>query len=448
MSGLDELKREALREALRGAVARPRPIHIYSLELHDAQSKVLKESGRFNVLACGRRWGKTTLGVLLVCKALKDGKKVAWGAPLYKYLADPYRTLTNLLHGHIKRSVQDRTIELVNGGRIDFWTLDDQDAGRGLAYHLWVVDEAAMIKGLEAIVQKAIGPTLTDYRGGLWLLSTPRGQSNAFARFYQKGVRKEASWRSWSMPTLTNTTLEGLDEEVAQAKASLPPAVFAQEYEADFTRPAGAVYDCFDNRLETKETGSTNVVAPFEIPGDTTLGIDFGSANTAIVSIKEHKGIYYVVGSYHAAGDDPKKHIERSREKFGKEKHAFGGSNSEDEWRKRWRADGMYIRKPSVTGPGSVSVRISTLYQLFREKKLKVFSTCQPLIDEILAMTYKLDGDDHILDVVEDQNIFHRQDALGYAMVSISSTGIKRLGGRFDKPDISEKDIYPLPVSR
>src|SRR5437899_28594 len=59
---------------------------------HPAQAKIIHECKRFNVVCCGRRWGKTVLGMdRLIHPALK-GKPVAWFAPNYRQLANAWRS--------------------------------------------------------------------------------------------------------------------------------------------------------------------------------------------------------------------------------------------------------------------------------------------------------------------------------------------------------------------
>jgi hypothetical protein len=61
------------------------------------------------------------------------------------------------------KNEQEKRLELISGGVIDFWSLDNPDAGRGRKYALVVIDEAAMIPGLEEAWQQSIRPTLTDH---------------------------------------------------------------------------------------------------------------------------------------------------------------------------------------------------------------------------------------------------------------------------------------------
>ena len=68
-------------------------------------------------------------------------------------------------------SMGSSVIRLKNGGRLDFWTLGNEIAGRSRRYRRVVIDEAAFAKNgdnkvdgsMMEIWEKAIKPTLFDY---------------------------------------------------------------------------------------------------------------------------------------------------------------------------------------------------------------------------------------------------------------------------------------------
>jgi phage terminase large subunit-like protein len=198
---------------------------------------------RFNVLACGRRFGKTVYGEHRLVPPMLAGHPVAWFAPRFKYLNEVWRDFRRtLLPVTSHKNEQERRIELITGGSIDFWSLEDPDSGRGRKYKRVVIDEAAKAKNLEAAWQEAIRPTLTDLEGDADLLSTPKGR-NFFWKAYVKGLDPlEPEWACWRMPTLANPFINPL--EIEAARRQLPARVFAQEYEAEFLEDAGGVFRC------------------------------------------------------------------------------------------------------------------------------------------------------------------------------------------------------------
>lgn len=192
-------------------------------------------------MCCGRRFGKTLLCRNLLMDSALAGKPVAWFAPTYKSLLPAYREMVSLLANiTARKSDQERRIELITGGVLEFWSLDDPDGCRGRAYARIVIDEAASVVHLERAWNEVIRPTLTDYQGDAWFPSTPRGL-NFFHTLYQRGQDpSEADWASWQMPTTANPHIAA--SEVEAARRELPAIVFAQEYLAQFIPDGAGVF--------------------------------------------------------------------------------------------------------------------------------------------------------------------------------------------------------------
>ena len=204
---------------------------------HKAQRQVLNEAKRFNVLACGRRWGKTTLGLDIIIRSALAGHPVAWFAPHYKSLLDVWRQATLTLGPLItKKNASERRIELINGGVIEFWSLEDVDVARGRKYKAVVIDEAAMIRHLKDAWTAAIRPTLADLEGRAWFLSTPKGR-NFFWQLYRK---EGAEWMRWQMSTFSNPVIS--PDEIGAMKEDLPERIYLQEIEAQFVEDGGGVF--------------------------------------------------------------------------------------------------------------------------------------------------------------------------------------------------------------
>jgi hypothetical protein len=198
---------------------------------HPTQQKVLNERKRFNVLACGRRWGKSALAVNLLAETAIDGFPAGYFCPTYKLLDGTFRECMIALEPIISRSNEHNFIELITGGKIDFWTLENELAGRSRKYKRDVIDEAAFSKDLWKRWTEAIRATLTDYKGDAWFLSTPKGK-NDFNKLFMRGKTGEDNWMSWQMPTTSNPYIDPL--EVADAQKDLPALAFSQEYLAEF----------------------------------------------------------------------------------------------------------------------------------------------------------------------------------------------------------------------
>lgn len=215
--------------------------------LHTGQRKILRNAKRFNTVACGRRFGKTTLGLAIAYSgapgspgALRDGLDVGWFAHGYKLLDEAWRQSLLFLKPLIKRTdKQQRRIELTTGGAFDFWTLENIDAGRGRKYGIAIVDEAGLSRTLEETWTAAIRATLTDKKGGAWFLGTPKGR-NYFWQLSQRAIAKPDMWAHHTAPSAANPHID--PDEIEQAREDMPESIFQQEYLAAFLESGGGVF--------------------------------------------------------------------------------------------------------------------------------------------------------------------------------------------------------------
>jgi predicted phage terminase large subunit-like protein len=256
---------------------------------HPAQQRLLDSQRRFNVACLGRRFGKTALGVRLLVETALSGRPAAWYAPIYKDLSEVWRETVRTVRAVTKRkSEQEKYIQLITGGSIDFWTLDDPDSGRGRKYQRVIIDEAAKARHLQQAWEQTIRPTLTDYKGGAWFLSTPKGR-NFFSKLHGRAAWNPDEWAAWQMPTTDNPYID--PAEVEAARAELPELVFRQEYLAEFLDFAGAVVKRDHLRYATPPPGLT-VTMGVDLAISTKTGADY----TAAVALgRAQDGTLYVL---------------------------------------------------------------------------------------------------------------------------------------------------------
>jgi len=206
--------------------------------LHSGQREVLRllDTHRFVVVSAGRRFGKTLLSCLWLAMmpgGAIQGRPVAFFAPTYKLLSEVWADVERTLRPIIKKSNKtEGRIELITKGVIDFWTLEDKDAGRGRKYHRVVLDECAHARYLRDAWERAISPTLTDFKGRALFISTPNGL-NEFHALFQRGWDEQATdWASFHAPSTSNPHID--PAEIERARTDLPELVYAQEYLAEF----------------------------------------------------------------------------------------------------------------------------------------------------------------------------------------------------------------------
>ena len=197
---------------------------------HPAQWTVLNSVARFRVLMCGRRFGKSLIAqAISLSQSGMKSDTVAYVTPTYQ-LAKIFfdEILSNLPKDIYTCNRSDLLINFESGGSIRFFTGERLDAMRGLKFHLVIIDEASYIPNLQDGWNNSIRPTLTDYKGKAIFLSTPKGR-NFFYSLFMK--HDEPEWESFKFTTYDNPYID--PAEIDAAKASLPHAVFEQEYMAN-----------------------------------------------------------------------------------------------------------------------------------------------------------------------------------------------------------------------
>ncbi|MDN7445904.1 hypothetical protein FEP95_04771 [Burkholderia multivorans] len=250
-------------------------------ELHAKQAEIgraFNESRRV-VIRCGRRFGKTTLLERCASKWSYNGLKVGWFGPTYKLNLPTYKRILRTVQPVVySKSKIDQVIELNSGGCIEFWTLQDEDAGRSRFYDRVIIDEGSLVpKGLRSIWEQAIAPTLLDRKGHAIMAGTPKGiDPENF--FYEACTDKTLGWREFHAPTASNPMLD--PEAVARLKDEYPALVYQQEYLADFVDWNGAAFFSEESLLVDGE--------PVDYP--TRCDQVFAVVDTALKDGLEHDG--------------------------------------------------------------------------------------------------------------------------------------------------------------
>ena len=153
-------------------------------------------------------------------------------------------------------------IRLWNGGRIDFWSLENPIGGRGRRYRRIVIDEAAFTKdgdnrsdnSMMALWEKGIKPTLFDYGGEVLVCSNSAGR-NPDNFFYNICTDPQYGFHEFHATTMDNPLLpkragnESVEDWLARRARFLEdlhndndPLVYAQEYLAEFVDWSGVAF--------------------------------------------------------------------------------------------------------------------------------------------------------------------------------------------------------------
>lgn len=160
-----------------------------------------------------------------------------------------------ILHPIIRRKDEQlKQIKLITGGQIDFWSMEDPNNGRGFSYHRVIIDEGEKARHLKEAWNQVIRPTLTDYIGDAWILSTPQFGQTYFKELSQNKFKKGfEDWNSWTRTSYDNPFL--LRSEIDAARAQLDDLTFRCEFLAEDVDIVGRPFAyAFD---ESKHVGTT-----------------------------------------------------------------------------------------------------------------------------------------------------------------------------------------------
>jgi hypothetical protein len=261
--------------------------------LHPGQIEAFMMPARFRALRCGRRWGKTSFLKTIACDFAAKGADVGWFVPNYRYASEAYNENEVTLDPAVRSSSRNLgIIRTTSGGRIEIWTLEDEKAGRSRHYHLVIIDEAAFTKpNAIAVWEKAIRPTLLDFRGAAIIASNTNGinEDNLFWRICNL---PEYGFKEYHAPSHSNPFLPA--DELEKLERDNHPLVYAQEYLAEFVDWAGQAFFSLDNLL------SEGKPEPFP----QRCMYVFATIDTAVKTGKENDGTGIIYWAYEAIGDE------------------------------------------------------------------------------------------------------------------------------------------------
>lgn len=266
-------------------------VEIRLKELHVNQQRIINEAKRFNVLKCGRRFGKTELTKEITIEGAAAGKLIGYWAPTYKDLDKVWIEINAILFPLIsKKNEQLKKITLVTGGGIDMWSLEDPNSGRGMSYDIAIIDEAEKVRHLKTAWEATIRGTLIDREGSAWFMSTPQFGDTYFKKLYKYAIEHpDDNWAAWIFTSYDNPFLS--KTEIDEAKNLLHHTTFDCEYMAEDVELS---YNPFCNQYDSDKHEKQEGV--FYQPGrQTLLSIDFNLNPFALnvyQSFSDNNGIH------------------------------------------------------------------------------------------------------------------------------------------------------------
>ncbi len=266
------------------------------MRLTPSQSTIAKDTHRFRVLNCGRRFGKTVLaieemvGVALAKKDRRvayfaptrdDAREITWSMLLKK--VENITTYKNESLLQVKIMTQDGGESMI--ALYGWESVQERGKGRGLANDFIVCDEVSSYRNFWVGWDEVLSPTLIDRKGSAMFISTPKGFNHFYDLYGMEA--KNPDFKSFHFTSYDNPHIP--IEELEREKLSKNEDVFAQEYMADFRKQQGLVYKEFDRNKHVK-------ALEINYPEEFLAGIDFGFTNpTAVIPLYRHSGEKYHV---------------------------------------------------------------------------------------------------------------------------------------------------------
>lgn len=282
---------------------------------HASQQIILDEAKRFNVLKCGRRFGKTDLSIELAVQPMLDGFPVGYWYPNYKDGEDYWRELKRVLRPIIDtKNEQTRYMSLITGGHIDMWSLEDPDSGRGRKYKRSIIDEAEKARHLKEAWENTIRATLTDYKGDAWFLSTPKFGITYFKETLFKNQNRFDDWKSWRFTTYDNPFMD--KQEIDSAKAQLDELTFRCEYLAEDVDVIGKPFAWAFSREKHLATDLSLPVWKGDKNHHLYLSFDFNLDPMSCLVVQHINGIIYCIESISIPSSNIYEMCERIKTKY------------------------------------------------------------------------------------------------------------------------------------
>lgn len=389
--------------------------------LTPAQRTIAVDIHRFRVVNCGRRTGKTTLAILeMVAKAIyKDDTRVCYIAPTYQQARDiAWQELKKIAlpaASNINESRLDITLKTADGGKanISLRGWESIETLRGQRFDFIVIDEIASMRNWDTNWEEVIRPTLTDKKGEVLFISTPKG-FNHFYDLYNK-EHKDKDYKSFHFTTYDNPHIP--KEEIDKAKVEMNEDRFFQEYMADFRKQEGLVYKEFDRKKHV-----------FDDPmvlGEKIAGIDFGFTNpTAVLTImKDYDRNYWVTNEWYKTNKTNDEIAEYAASQGFQRAYPDPASPAAIE---ELRRKGVNVREV-VKGSDSIRTGIDKIRNLLLQNRLKIHKSCTDLLWEFETYSYpeKQNDRNEYEDPIKEGD--HALDALRYAISMDSITGGKAI---------------------
>lgn len=417
--------------------------------LHPDQRRAWYSSRRWIAIFAGNQAGKTAVGPWWLLREMQRRGPGDYGVigPDHPMLRNKARPELRKAMAGMYRSSGDEWV-LTAEGETRLWGAPQAVQTRILFRHGKAPDaiEAFTLKGLwidepgqiPDAVWTAIKPRVMTHRARVFMTSRPM-EFNWYVREMWDEVMDTVTLERRpdapddkevvNYPSSANpmADLEFIESE----RLRLPDAEFRMRYLGIPTRPAGAVYDCFDERVHVYRDG---MVIPAEWPR--YIGLDFGPDNTAAVIIAGERaplpngkwgdmtGRFFVYAEYHDGQKTAEEHVQSITGGDPRKFHAVGGNKTgEQGWRGYYTGAGLAVHEPRER---LVEVGIQYVYRLIKLGRLFISKDCPKLITDLKTYAYDLDDAGNSTGKLNPATKakFHLADAMRYISQTLFESAV------------------------
>lgn len=226
---------------------------------HPKQKEIIKSKARFKVIRAGRRSGKSTLEIEMMCFDAVSGKdrNIFYICPTrIQARSIIWEALKARLAGIAEpnESRLEMRVPTVDGGYSTIFLAgwENRENFRGMRAFKEVFDEVDTCKDFFIGWQEVFRPALTDTGGGADFIGTPK-KENPNLRRLEKLAQTDKDYATFHFTTADNPHIE--PKEIDKAKQELDHDTFRQEFMAEYLDNAGSLFkydalvDIFSNAV-------------------------------------------------------------------------------------------------------------------------------------------------------------------------------------------------------
>ena len=403
-----------------------------TVNLHPGQSKAWDSKARFTFVIAGTQGGKTSFEPFWLDREIRNngaGDYLAVTATYdlfkLKFLPEMQNYFCNIFGWGY--SASDRVIWKNEGAQKYRIIMRSANAPGGLestTAKAAILDECGQDE-FTLSAWEAIQRRLSLSRGRVLGGTTPYNVGWLKTQVFDRWRKGDTDYNVIQFKSTMNPDFPV--SEYLRAKETLPTWKFEMFYNGEFSRPAGLIYEDFTD---------WHIIPPFPVPAHWPrfFGTDFGPIHTAklIATQDPDTGIYYIVDEMLDGGMTTSQHVLSVKQNrfYKRGIIGWGGAQSEKQYRWDWKDAGLAVREPPIH---EVESGIDRVIEFLKTKTLRVFSTCEKLIDEKGRYARKLNEAGEPTDEIKDKSTFHLVDAERYLISGLS---------RNVKPKAAKVDLY------